>query len=196
MTDFEIAYNKVMGHEGGYHAGTGANAADRGGETYKGIARRFHAKWNGWEIIDGLKKESNFPRNLKQHSQLQGSVNDFYKEHFWETNKLGSLRFQQLKNKLFDIGVNMGKATAATFLQRGFNYLCRGNTASKLKVDAVIGAITISRINQLNDNDARHLYNLLNIQQGRHYLNILDNDSSQEAFTRGWIDRLNLINQS
>ena len=86
--------------------------------------------------------------------------------------------------------------TAATFLQRGFNYLCRGNVASKLKVDGLIGGITISRINQLNNNDARHLYNLLNIQQGRHYLNILDRDSSQEAFTRGWIDRLNLISQS
>jgi len=185
-----------MGHEGGYHAGTGVNSADRGGETYKGIARRYFPNWYAWKIIDDLKKESNFPRNLQQNSHLQRAVKDFYEEYFWETNKLSSLRFSEVKTKLFDIGVNMGTKTAATFLQRGFNYLCRGNVASKLKVDGLIGGITISRINQLNNNDARHLYNLLNIQQGRHYLNILDRDSSQEAFTRGWIDRLKLIPQS
>jgi len=195
MTDFKIAYDKVMGHEGGYHAGTGANAADRGGETYMGIARVHHPKWYGWKIIDDSKKESNFPRNLKRIGILHEAVKVFYLEFFWEANSLQLLNDQKTKDKLFDIGVNMGTRRAAVFLQTGFNYLCRGNADSKLKVDGYIGILTVGRINQLNQNDTRHLYNLLNVQQGRHYLNIIDNDSSQEAFTRGWIDRLNLINQ-
>ena len=37
-----------MKHEGGYVF----DPDDSGGETYKGVARKFHSKWEGWSKID------------------------------------------------------------------------------------------------------------------------------------------------
>ena len=60
---FEDIFNKTMGIEGGYVD----DPDDRGGETYKGISRKNHPAWEGWEIIDSMKEmeHSVFPENLE-----------------------------------------------------------------------------------------------------------------------------------
>lgn len=45
-----------MGHEGG--------VADKGGETYKGIAWRCSPGWNGWKQIDPLFKIMNILQGM------------------------------------------------------------------------------------------------------------------------------------
>ena len=44
MADFKVAFAKTIRFEGGYVN----HKADKGGETYKGIARNFWPKWKGW----------------------------------------------------------------------------------------------------------------------------------------------------
>ncbi|MDD4754837.1 MAG: glycosyl hydrolase 108 family protein [Prolixibacteraceae bacterium] len=57
MAQFKPALQKILAHEGDY-----VNApADPGGETYKGIARNIHSKWNGWLCIDVHKTQLPFP---------------------------------------------------------------------------------------------------------------------------------------
>src|ERR1035441_4044145 len=51
VADFNAAHQQVMGNEGGY----ANNPADAGGETYKGIARKFWPQWCGWKYVDGVK---------------------------------------------------------------------------------------------------------------------------------------------
>ena len=47
---FKPAFDATMRNEGGY----GNDPQDPGGETYRGIARKFHSKWEGWTTIDAL----------------------------------------------------------------------------------------------------------------------------------------------
>ena len=36
---------------------------DIGGETYRGISRKFNPKWNGWSVIDEMKKKGLIKKN-------------------------------------------------------------------------------------------------------------------------------------
>ena len=51
MADFTKAYALTAAYEGGYVD----DPEDAGGETYRGISRRYHPSWQGWQIIDTLK---------------------------------------------------------------------------------------------------------------------------------------------
>ena len=48
MADFLTAYAPLARYEGGWCN----DPADRGGETYAGIARNFFPAWPGWALID------------------------------------------------------------------------------------------------------------------------------------------------
>ena len=52
MAKFSISLQKTLAHEGFYSN----DPDDLGKETYKGISRIFHPKWNGWTIIDSFNK--------------------------------------------------------------------------------------------------------------------------------------------
>ena len=54
MADFKEAFELTLAHEGGYVK----DPDDRGGETYKGIARRYNPGWSGWARIDKAKKQA------------------------------------------------------------------------------------------------------------------------------------------
>lgn len=192
--EFLPAYNITRQNEGGYHNATGVNSADRGGETFKGIARKAWPGWLGWKIIDAMKIGPGFPQVALEDETLSKLVRGFYQRHFWDINRLTEISNQAIANELFDTGVNVGSVTAARWLQRACNYLNRNQRSwPNLKVDGMIGPITLSRVNALSAVDQRHLFDVLNIMQGMHYLNIIDRDPSQEVFLRGWISRVELI---
>ena len=48
MANFEYAIERLFGLEGGY----ARHPADPGGETYRGISRRYHPEWSQWADID------------------------------------------------------------------------------------------------------------------------------------------------
>ena len=104
MAIFEIEYNKTMSHEGGYSH----DPHDAGGETYKGVARRYHIGWSGWKIIDSMKQENGFPRSLDNNKELQFKVLSFYKQNFWDRFQGDNIQDQDIAGELFDTGVNMG----------------------------------------------------------------------------------------
>ncbi len=60
-------------HEGGYTN----DPVDVGGETYRGIARRYNPQWEGWDLIDDTKP------NIK-HTNLDPYVHKFYEEKYWD----------------------------------------------------------------------------------------------------------------
>ena len=69
MADFNKAYKATMGHEGGYVD----DPADKGGETYKGIARRYNPGWGGWKQIDPLFKIMNILQGMHYINYMQKS---------------------------------------------------------------------------------------------------------------------------
>ena len=102
MADFLIAYKKTGGWEGGWNH----VANDRGQETYKGIARKFWPKWEGWKIID-KKKPLKHGAIIKDEA-LEKLVHSFYKTQFWDVVAGDQIEDQNTANTLYDFGVNAG----------------------------------------------------------------------------------------
>ncbi len=190
MANFEAAYNKTMHHEGGYVH----DPDDVGGETYKGIARKYNPNWDGWEIIDYHNDDSDFPQCLNNITGLQNSVYEFYKQRYWDVNRLDDVDDQAIAEEMFDTGVNMGIGRAARFLQKSLNYLNRnGSLYDELVVDGKIGPTSLDALNiVLDDGDEKVLLTMMNVLQGQHYMNYMDNSPSQKKYARGWFRRVAL----
>jgi lysozyme family protein len=188
MANFSEAYKKTMGHEGGY----ANDRDDAGGETYMGISRVYNPGWYGWTLIDQEKGEYDFPSCLKDDEDLHDAVEDFYKDKYWDVNRLDDFPSQEIANEMFDTGVNMGVGRAARFLQKALNYLNRnGSLYSDLVVDGVVGGKTISALDTVfSDGDDDVLLSMLNVLQGQHYMNYMDKNPTQKKYARGWFRRV------
>lgn len=111
MANFLIAYKKTGGWEGGWNH----VANDRGGETYKGIARKFWPKWGGWKIVDS-KKPLKHGAMIKDEA-LEKLVLDFYKKQFWDVVSGDDIEDQNIANTLYDFGVNAGHGRSIQNIQ-------------------------------------------------------------------------------
>jgi len=183
MANFNKAFDITMGHEGGYNN----DPDDVGGETYRGIARNYHPHWSGWNIIDDTKPHID-------HVQLDPHVREFYETKFWDVNLLDNFDSQDIANEMFDTGVNMGSGRAARFLQECLNYLNRDERWFKdLVVDGNIGNASLFALNKVLDNgDEEILLIMLNVCQGRHYMEYMRKSPTQEKYARGWFSRVKL----
>ena len=151
MAYFLIAHKLTMGDEGGY----ANNPSDHGGETYKGIARKFWGSWPGWLVVDKYKKgvAAQPPYGsaayaswvkalnlvLAQDPVLQQSVLNFYQENFWQANHLNEILDQNVANWLYNHIVN-GGARGAMWLQ----------AAAGVAPDGAIGSKSIAAINAVD----------------------------------------------
>lgn len=174
MANFETAFALTEHIEAGY----ANNPNDHGGETYAGIARNFWPNWSGWTKIDGYKKTGMSELNtiLKMDLPLQDEVASFYKQNFWDINKLDLVSNQQLANNVYDFGVNSGVGKAAKTLQD-----CAGVTA-----DGIIGNQTIAAVNSAN---AETIYNCYNATRSAFY-NKLAANPGQAQFLHSWLSRI------
>ena len=194
MADFEIAFDETMQFEGGY----ANDPDDKGGETYRGVARKFHAAWPGWKIVDELKAKSpqNFSDELDRHVELQVLVKAFYRETFWRAIAGEQLADQHLANELFDTGVNQGSATAIKYLQESLNLLNRNQkNYPDIEVDGKMGEqtlATLSKLLELEKGRSDALLKLLNLFQGFRYVDRARQDPTQRKFIRGWLTRVGL----
>jgi lysozyme family protein len=188
MASFEQEYNKTMGHEGGYSY----DPTDVGGETYKGVARRYHKGWSGWEIIESMKNESDFPDCLDKNEELQFKIKSFYKQNFWDRFQGDKIQDQDIAGELFDTGVNMGLKRAVKFLQRSLNYLNRnGRMFPDMADDGVLGPGTLKCLNfYLSNDNPELLFKIMNVLQGQHYLEYMTKSPTQEKYCRGWFNRV------
>lgn len=188
MANFTEAYRLTSAHEGGYVN----DRVVRGGETYRGISRIHHPNWQGWRVIDAAKSEANFPGSLKSDRSLQTSVKKFYRQRYWDPFRGDDIPDQEVANELYDTGVNMGLRRAVRFLQHGLNLLNRDEKDYRdLVVDGWFGERTLATLltHLEQEENADPLLKLLNIQQGARYAAIMEADSSQERFARGWLKR-------
>ena len=188
MTDFNEAYQLTSAHEGGYVN----DPSDRGGETYRGISRVHHRSWSGWRKIDALKGSNDFPASLEADRGLQTSVKSFYKRKYWDRFLGDSIPDQTIANELYDTGINMGVRSAVRFFQNALNLLNRNQKNYRdLVVDGWLGQGSLSvlaehlRLERKPDT----LLKVMNIQQGARYIDIMENDPSQEKYARGWLKR-------
>lgn len=190
MADYSTSFHKTLGHEGGY----GDDPDDRGGETYKGISRRYHPDWPGWGMIDQLKGEPSFPSSLYHHEELRAQVAEFYREEFWNRIWAEQIPDQDIADELFDTSVNLGVKRAVEFLQKGLNILNRNERLyDDIKEDGKFGHNTLTALKAyLNADDASYLLKVCNILQGMHYIEFMKASPTQEKYARGWLSRVKL----
>lgn len=113
MAEFNKAITKVLKKEGGYSN----NPADRGGETYKGIARKYHKLEYLWTLIDRYKDEcgginSTFKKKLDADKLIDSEVKKIYKANYWDKFKLDTVSNQKVAEQIFDDAVNRGVGAA------------------------------------------------------------------------------------
>ncbi len=114
MADFKIAYDITAKNEGGY----ANDPADRGGETWKGVARKAHPNWPGWNIVDSYKGKVGFIQNLKASVSLQQMVEQLYRSSYWDVIRGDEIKDQSAANMIYDSAVNIGTRPAIKLAQR------------------------------------------------------------------------------
>lgn len=175
---FQQILPNVLKHEGYYSN----HSNDRGGETYQGIARKFHPSWPGWKIIDEEKlKKGSLPRNYKvNHPQMDALVSQFYKTKFWDSILLDSVRDQSIQSIIFDAYVNSG-GNGIKLMQSVLNR----NFGKNLKIDGAQGQMTVAAINSV---PAQQLFEAYKAARAEYYKSIAKNGN--EVFLKGWLNRL------
>lgn len=116
MATFEDAFNILSVKEGGYVN----DSNDSGGETYKGISRRYNIDWDGWKIIDNYKRKyfgKALSKKLDNDDNLQKLVKVLYKDKYWDIFELDNIPSQKIAYQMFDTCVNCGPAAAIRFAQ-------------------------------------------------------------------------------
>ena len=110
MIKFSNKYNscieRLLKKEGGYVN----DPDDAGGQTYRGISRKYNPNWKGWVVVDNYLKEfggetSAFKKALDRNEILLDQVKLYYKERYWDVLNL-------------DTCVNTGKTNAVKLAQK------------------------------------------------------------------------------
>lgn len=165
MADFVPAFERMIQNEGGFKL---VNIqADRGGQTYAGIARNYHPKWPGWGYIDS---------GDLLNPALSDLVEDFYRTQFWDKLAGDRITSQIVAESIFDFGVNAGPATAAKLAQ-----IVAGTLP-----DGSIGPVTLEKLNAMEPAQFALKYALAKIAR---YAEICNKDRTQSKFLLGWINR-------
>jgi len=96
--DFETGFHVSAQNEGGYVN----DPNDMGGETYRGIARNYNSKWEGWRLIDAYKAKNGAPKKGFTSPEWDKYAFGFYKKNFWDPVKLDQVNDQATANQIYD----------------------------------------------------------------------------------------------
>jgi len=186
MSYFPLALAGTLKHEGGY----ANDPHDRGGETYRGISRKYHPSWPGWKRIDELDNTSR--RRVEDDPVLQLQVEMLYRAEFWEPCGGDALEDLALARAVFDCAVNLGVEKAVWYLQRALNMLSKnGALSGYLAPDRVWGPATARALKaQLAAKGSAALVKAIEGQRVVHYLNLIEHDPTQGRFAHGWLARV------
>jgi len=165
----------VIDREGGYVN----HPADKGGPTRFGITEAV-ARAHGYAGA--------------MRAMLREDAAAIYRRLYWLRPRFDEVakRSGRIAAELFDTGVNMGPAVAATFLQRALTALNRNaKDYPDLTPDGRIGAVTLSAFDTFlasrGDAGETVLLRALEALQGERYLRLAERRPANEAFLYGWL---------
>jgi lysozyme family protein len=174
--DCDGLIDELIEREGGYVD----HPADKGGPTCFGITEAV-ARSNGYSGVMAA-----LPRD---------EAAAIYRRLYWLRPRFDEIaaRAPRVAAELFDTGVNMGPAVAATFLQRALTALNRnGADYSDLVPDGRLGQRTFDALDGfLEARGSRGgetvLLRALEALQGERYLRLAERRPANEAFLYGWL---------
>jgi lysozyme family protein len=166
MADFRTAVLKTLEHEGGFQN----SASD-------------HANWSSGKIGEGTLIGTKYgitavdmPGVDIENLTVDQAVS-YYSEHYWKT-LYSQINSQAVANKLFDLGVLFGCATAVGILQ-----LTLGT-----KVDHSFGPMTLAAVNQADENSLLTSYKANFVT---HAFNVATANPAERGDLKGWSVRIN-----
>jgi lysozyme family protein len=176
---FEECFKLVLNIEGGYSD----NPADKGGKTNYGITEyTLNAAYKA-----GLVKHNDITKLTVDDAKI------IYRANYWDKNKCYMFP-KPLDFLIFDATVNHGIEGAGELLQKSVNYILK---ADVLKVDGVIGPITIETANAFFGQykstctfPVDDLCKTFLLERVEKYNKIIGKNSSQKAFIHGWLNRI------
>ena len=174
--DVDELIEALIEREGGYSK----HPSDRGGATKYGITEAV-ARAHGY---------SEAMRNLPREEAAA-----IYRRLYWLRPRFDQVakRSRKIAGELFDTGVNMGPAVAATFLQGALSALNRDRKDyADLVPDGRIGAATLSALDAFlqvrgKASGQAVLLRALDALQGERYLRLAERRPANEAFLYGWL---------
>ena len=123
MSDFNKAFDRVIGHEGGYVN----HPSDPGGETNWGVTRNT-ARAYGY--------------NGDMRAMTREQAKPIYKTGFWDRIQ-GDKLHDAVAFQLFDAAVNHGIGNAVRMMQRALG----------VADDGIVGNVTLSALQAINPSD-------------------------------------------
>ena len=173
--DVDRLIEALIEREGGYSNHPG----DRGGPTNYGITEAV-ARAHGYRGA---------MRSMPREEAIA-----IYRRLYWLRPGFDRVaeRSEAVAAELFDTGVNMGPAVAATFLQRALSALNRdGNDYSDLVPDGRIGTTTLAALDAFlrlrGGGGEGVLLRALDALQGERYIRLAERRPANEAFLYGWL---------
>lgn len=167
--------DELIEREGGYVN----HPADRGGPTC-------------WGITEAVARAHGYAGAMR--AMPRGEAEAIYRRLYWLRPRfdLVAARSGTLAAELFDTGVNMGPAVAATFLQRALTALNRnGRDYPDLVPDGRIGPTTIAALDAFlacrGEGGETVMLRALEAMQGERYLRLAEQRPANEAFLYGWL---------
>jgi lysozyme family protein len=177
---FEDVYSETKLFEGGYVN----DKDDPGQETFRGISRVSWPAWEGWKLIDTVKKTLGtsavtIDRTFENDKKMENLVDSFYKVNFWD--KINPQIPDLLRQKIFDTMVNVGTKNAYVILQRALNTL-----GAVLNVDGIIGPRTLNAIERFPIKELLLAYSK---RQENYYKDLANRKPQLTKFLRAWLKR-------
>jgi lysozyme family protein len=166
MADWNLAYARLSNNEGGYVN----HPSDGGGETYRGVARKYHPDWEGWARIDSMKKRGAKKAELDADPALWTMVKEFFRKRYWLS--FASIENQAIATILFDWAVLTRPALAWDYAK----------AANKKAVNA-------AAINRLTPSEAEKFFNRFKEIREAHHRRRVAEKTDQEVFLDGWLSR-------
>ena len=174
--DIDHMIDALIDREGGYVN----DPADKGGPTCFGIT----------EAVARAQGYSGPMRLLSRHA-----ASSIYRRIYWLRPRFDEVakRTARVGAELFETGVNMGPAVAATFLQRALTALNRnGKDYADITPDGRIGPATLSALDTFLairgiSGGETVLLRALEALQGERYLRLAERRPANEAFLYGWL---------
>lgn len=177
MANFNEAYSLVIRHEGGY----ANDPNDLGGETYRGISRKYNPTWAGWQIVDKVKSERPIKTNeVINEVNLKVLVKQLYKQKYWDRVYGDRIKSQEVANIFFDFFVMTMRGSVKT-MQAALN-----KTGKKVAIDGAMGPNTLAAINSA---DPASLHNWFKLLRADYHRKRVEKDPSQAKFLKGWLAR-------
>ena len=169
MASFEIAYQRVLGAEGGYQknpndTGNYNSAGELIGTNY-GISAPVLEVWLG-----------RVPSQWDMKLLELWEVKKIYRQRFWDPIRVEQLSEQPIADILFDGRVNHGR-TGTKLLQKVLG----------VAADGVVGPVTLSAITA---RPPAQLYWQYKDAREQFYRYLAANRPGQAVFLNGWLNRL------